>query len=58
MHCVSQVLQHSLKVNIYPDAHDLGDDWEAIDLGIVSSLTLKNIPACTVLVKKTQQKYR
>ena len=37
-----QALQHSLSVDILPDARVLGDDWEAVDLGIVSSLTPKN----------------
>ena len=31
-----QALQHSLSVDILPDARVLGADWEAADLGIVS----------------------
>ena len=33
-------LQHSLTVDLLPDARVLGDDWEATDLGIVSMLYL------------------
>ena len=34
-----QTLQHSLSVDILPDAHVLGDTWEAKDLDIVSWYT-------------------
>jgi gamma-aminobutyric acid type B receptor len=33
---IEQALQHSLSVDILPDARVLGDDWEAVDLGITN----------------------
>ena len=42
-----QALQHTLTVDLLPDARVLGDDWDAADLNIVSQTILSWI--CIVL---------